>query len=189
MPRVKLFNQEEALTKAMMLFWEKGYNATSLADLINDLGISKGSFYDTFHSKRELFENSFKLYRKSNLDALQALLDTEPVVKNGMRKLFEFNLEQALNDKRRKGCFVANICSELGGADLKIRSQLIDHHELVHKAISGYLKKDGLKKGFNANQIADVYITFLTGINQEVKISDNRKRFLKSIDIMLQLLG
>ena len=60
MPRVKMFNEQEALEKAMLLFWEKGYTATSLNDLTQSMGISKGSFYDTFHGKHDLFEKVFE---------------------------------------------------------------------------------------------------------------------------------
>jgi TetR/AcrR family transcriptional repressor of nem operon len=189
MPRVKLFNEEDALSKAMLLFWEKGYQSTSLTDLTKTLGISKGSFYATFTSKRELFENAFQLYRKSNIEALQTLLASEFNVKSGIEKLFKFSLEEALNDKSRKGCFVANICSELGGRDAEIRSQLKDHHRLMHDSITNYIQKEPQTKGLTASQIADVYITFLTGINQEVKIRSDKQRFLKSIDAMLQFLG
>ena len=55
MPRVKTFDQKEALGKAMELFWEKGYEATSLSDLTTRLNIGKGSFYNTFGSKRQLY--------------------------------------------------------------------------------------------------------------------------------------
>lgn len=188
MPRAKQFDQQKALTKAMVLFWEKGYSATSLSDLTKHLEIGKGSFYDTFHGKRELFNNALALYRKSNIDRLQALLNSESDVKTGIRKLFNFTLEEALNDENRKGCFVANTCSELGGSDAEIRTLLIEHNKIVHKTISNYLLKETLPRGVDAQQLADVFITFLTGINQEIKFKDDKKRILESIEAILRLL-
>lgn len=188
MPRVKLFDQDEALNKAMELFWEKGYASTSLLDLTEHLGISKGSFYDTFYSKRIIFEKAFELYRLSNIEMLTVLFNSEPNVKKGIRKLFEFNLEQAINDSRHKGCFVANTCSELGGSDMEMKTVLTEHHKNLHKSISGYLKKGNFTKDLDIENITDYFITFLTGLNQEVKFKTDKSKILKSIDLVLQVL-
>ncbi len=50
MPRVKLFNDQEVLTKAMNLFWKQGYSATSIKNLTSHLGMDRASLYDTFGS-------------------------------------------------------------------------------------------------------------------------------------------
>ena len=59
MPRTKQFNEEEILKKAMELFWEKGFHATSIQDLVAHLGINRASLYDTFGGKEELFKKAF----------------------------------------------------------------------------------------------------------------------------------
>jgi len=56
MPRVKLFDEKEVLTKAMNLFWKQGYAATSIRDLVNHLGINRASLYGTFGDKEQLFK-------------------------------------------------------------------------------------------------------------------------------------
>ena len=60
MPRVKQFNEDEVLNKAMELFWKKGYNATSMQDIVDYLGINRASLYSTFGGKKNL---SFKCKR------------------------------------------------------------------------------------------------------------------------------
>ena len=62
MGRQKEFDQEEALIKARNLFWDKGYEKTSLNDLLDVMGIHKKSFYDTFGSKKEIFIDALKNY-------------------------------------------------------------------------------------------------------------------------------
>ncbi|WP_460601774.1 helix-turn-helix domain-containing protein, partial [Flexivirga lutea] len=47
MPRVKSFDEKEVLAKAMCLFWKQGYSATSVQDLVSQLGINRASLYDT----------------------------------------------------------------------------------------------------------------------------------------------
>ena len=99
MPRAKSFDRKEALTKAMELFWEKGYASTSLQDLTECMGIGKGSFYATFESKESLFTDTLELYKEINRNEVLALLEAEKDVKQGLRKLLLHNLEQLLDSE------------------------------------------------------------------------------------------
>ena len=58
MSRNKAFNEEEVIDKAVKVFWAKGYEATSMQDLIDAMGIQRGSLYATFGSKQQLFLKS-----------------------------------------------------------------------------------------------------------------------------------
>ncbi len=62
MPRVKEFDPDQALDRAMELFWRKGYEATSVQDLVEHMGINRFSLYDTFGSKHELFMAALDRY-------------------------------------------------------------------------------------------------------------------------------
>ena len=72
MARNKAFEPEERLEKAKCLFWQKGYNATSMQDLVETMGLNRGSIYDTYGDKHSLFlqclqsytEGLFEDYRK-----------------------------------------------------------------------------------------------------------------------------
>jgi len=187
MPRVKMFNEQEALEKAMLLFWEKGYTATSLTDLTQSMGISKGSFYDTFHGKQELFEKVFEIYRVGMLDRLKEILDSETDVKQGMRKLMTFNLEEASKDEQHKGCFAANVCSELGGRDEYMGAILRDHNNSARGIIANYLSQD--PKIQEPEKLAGFFMTVLTGMNQEVKIQRDKNKLLHSMGMSLLVLG
>ncbi|PGX89398.1 TetR family transcriptional regulator, partial [Bacillus cereus] len=57
------FNKEHALNKAMYLFWEKGYDATSISDLIETMGISRSTLYSSFGDKDELFKQVLEQYK------------------------------------------------------------------------------------------------------------------------------
>ncbi|MEM6807425.1 MAG: helix-turn-helix domain-containing protein, partial [Bacteroidota bacterium] len=121
MPRVKSFDKEEALHKAMVLFWEKGYEATSLSDLTAFLGISKSSFYDTFLSKRKLFESCLDRYMEKRLKDFERAFTSEEEVETALKKSLILLLDEMLSDEKRKGCLVANTSAELGGRDALIR--------------------------------------------------------------------
>ena len=74
MPRVKQFNEEQVLEKAMEVFWKKGYNGSSMQELVDGMGINRASIYDTFGSKEELFERAFEIYREKNLARIRNFL-------------------------------------------------------------------------------------------------------------------
>ena len=69
MARTKEFDRIEVLDRATDLFWEKGYESTSMQDLVETMGIGRASLYDTFGSKQELFAEVLERYA----DRLEAL--------------------------------------------------------------------------------------------------------------------
>lgn len=188
MPRVKLFDKEEALEKAMILFWEKGFEATSISDLISFLGISKSSFYDTFGSKRLVFESCLNLYMSKRLTGFETLLHSESDIRVGLTQILTLTLDEMLSDKKSKGCLIANTCAELGGRDELIRNNLLGHHQAIHQLFTEYL--NGVNWNFNISResFVDLLMTFVMGMKQEVKYHADRDRFLNSISNIMSLL-
>ncbi len=66
MARTKDFDEQEVLKKAVCLFWNKGYNATSMQDLVDQLGISRSSLYDTYGDKHTLYLKALEEYQQTN---------------------------------------------------------------------------------------------------------------------------
>ena len=67
MPRAKCFDRNDALEKAMKAFWSRGYEATSMQDLVDCMGINRGSLYNTFGGKHELFLEALDHYGQNSL--------------------------------------------------------------------------------------------------------------------------
>jgi len=139
MPRVKLFNEEETLTKAMNLFWKKGYHATSVQDLVDYLGINRASLYCTYGGKKELFDKAFGKYRKINSEGVAAFLNTRSDVKQGLRSLFETAIDESIADTDNKGCFVVNATTELIPGDEKIQASLQENKKTMEGIYHGFL--------------------------------------------------
>ena len=188
MPAEKQFDQDEALEAAMNLFWKKGYSATSISDLTKELNIGKGSLYGTFHSKRKLFESAMSFYRKTTFERLQLLLKAEKDVRAGIKKVCYANVEKRFADKERRGCFVANTCSELGNMDLEMRDTIAEHNKDVQVLLSKYLTEVKLRQGVSADQLAYVILSFLTGLSQEIKYKEDKNEVLRSVDTLLLLM-
>ena len=188
MPRVKSFDKEEALHKAMMLFWEKGYEATSLSDLTAFLGISKSSFYDTFLGKKKLFESCLDLYMSRRLKDFEKAFASEREVEKALKKSLELLMDEMISDEKRKGCLVANTSAELGGRDEFIRDSLMKHHQAMHKQISTCLSSSKWKYKIKQESFVDLLMTFVMGMKQEVKFHPDRQKFMNSISHILGFL-
>jgi TetR/AcrR family transcriptional repressor of nem operon len=116
MARTKEFDQEQALDAAMNLFWERGYEATSIQELVDATGVQRQSLYDTFGSKHEMFLQSLMRYQALEGHQLSELIKKHP--KGGLeliRAIFESTASQTVCDAR--GCFGANCAAELGNSD------------------------------------------------------------------------
>ncbi len=193
MPRVKLFNEKEVLTKAMHLFWKQGYAATSVQDLVSHLGINRASLYDTFGDKEQLFFKAFELYRETSLDEVVSFLDNQDDIKQGLKLLFEYAIEEALTDKDRKGCFVVNTTTELIPNDDRLTDILNRNKSKFQDVFYQYLKRgrdnNQISKNVNIKSLAFLYYTLYNGLRVVSKVKPQRTELMDSVELALSLLN
>lgn len=103
----------ETLEKAVELFWNKGFHATSMQDLVSHLGINRASLYGTYGDKHGLFKKAIKAYTKSNGEILKNLLEKEEDQITGLRKMFGFISQTPEAFSASPGCFVVNTAVEM----------------------------------------------------------------------------
>ncbi|MAX82346.1 MAG: TetR family transcriptional regulator [Crocinitomicaceae bacterium] len=192
MPRVKLFDENEVLTKAMHLFWKQGYSATSVQDLVTHLGINRASIYDTFGDKEKLFLRAFENYRKTNIKGVSDFFQSEPNVKRGLQKLFERAIDESIVDNDKKGCFVVNTTTELVPGDEKMLNLLVENKKAFEAILYEYLLKgetEGqIKKGKELKSIAVLLFTLYSGLKVVSKVQPNKKELTNSVALTLSLL-
>ena len=113
MPRPKEFNPDDAIEKAMQVFWHKGYEATSMEDLLSAMDLNRGSLYDTFGDKRQLFLKVMDRYCHGFVAEKFSLLDQPGPALPTLRRFIHGMIEGALADPQRRGCLIANTVMEL----------------------------------------------------------------------------
>ena len=113
MPWEKDFDVDVAIGRAMKIFWAKGYEATSISDLVAAMQINKGSLYNAFGSKKKLFTRALLNYDRENQQALLSQLEAmdDPVL--AIRTLFDSVIAESEADSERKGCLLVNTALEL----------------------------------------------------------------------------
>ena len=150
MARTKEFNEDQALDKAIEIFWHKGYNGTSAQDLVNHLGLSRSSLYDTFGDKQKLFVKSLKRYQQQNHEILIELLENAPNIKTAFTDIFKQAVIESLQDRITKGCFMVNSSVELAMHDPEIAKIVHDNQKTVEDIFC-----QAIKKGQDFDQISD----------------------------------
>lgn len=120
MARPRAFDEKHVLNAVREQFWDAGYAATSLEDLMRVSGLGKGSLYAAFGDKRQLFLRALRSYTEDNHASLRDALAAPPRALDALRMLLEAPAEDPLDAGMRRGCLMANSTCELGNADPEV---------------------------------------------------------------------
>ncbi|MDX2160333.1 MAG: TetR family transcriptional regulator [bacterium] len=131
MARPKEFDRTKTVDKALEIFWCKGYEATSVQDLLDAMEINRGSMYDTFHDKYSLYVEALSRYEATEAAPLFAVLNEPMTGRAAIDQFFDTLLDEITHDTKRKGCFVVNTIIELAPHDKAL------HHRVQAILASG----------------------------------------------------
>ncbi|MEU6430212.1 TetR/AcrR family transcriptional regulator [Microbispora sp. NPDC046973] len=113
MARTKEFDPDVVLARALDLFWRRGYEATSMADLVEHLGIGRASLYATFGGKHDLYVKALERYAQTRDPDVVELLSQPGPALPAVRTLIERYTEDSIRDRDRRGCMIVNAAAEL----------------------------------------------------------------------------
>jgi TetR/AcrR family transcriptional repressor of nem operon len=129
------YNPEEVIEKAMLAFWDKGYHATSLADLIEVTGLKPGSIYAAFESKEAFFMTALDHYGKQGAAAVQRMLIESPSHMQGVRRFVHAISEDSIDPESKRSCFLVNTVIELARQNEAARKTARCHLEAIEEHI------------------------------------------------------
>jgi TetR/AcrR family transcriptional repressor of nem operon len=157
MARTKVFDEEVALDRARDVFWTKGYCATSLEDLVSELGISRSSLYDTYTDKHTLYVAALERYKHQTLDQIVATLMKSYPVLPAIEALLEnvvnasgWEASAQSNSSANKGCFIVNSMIEFSGNDADVAAVIEDNNGRFITALEA-----ALERGQKAGEVTD----------------------------------
>lgn len=132
MTRRREFDNEAVLEKAMEVFWKRGYEATSIQDLVECMGVNRGSIYNAFGDKRGLFQAAISYYGDKIVQKAIACLEAPGASKQAIIDYFG---ELATNkDADCRGCLIVNSAVELGIRDPELRCQIAINLQRIEDA-------------------------------------------------------
>src|SRR5690349_6897837 len=168
MARTKEFDPDVALRRALELFWERGYEATSLADLVAHLGIGRASLYATFGDKHALYLAALDRYRRDRDAALIAALGQPGPALPAVRALVTRYAEEAAGEPRRRGCLVVNAAVELMPRDPAVARRVAASWDVLETALAGALTRAAaqgeIPAGRDARALARMLLVLLQGL-------------------------
>lgn len=188
MARTKEFDESTILTKAMNLFWCKGYNATSAQDLVDGLGISRSSLYDTFGDKHNLFLLSLKKYRKEMGGALIEMIENSTNAEKTVKQIIQFVTTETIEDKLQKGCFMVNSTIELAASDKEVAEIVNENMQDIEDAFYRIIKKGQETGQFNSNNSALSLARFLFNTISGIRVASRSKADKKVYDDIVKVV-
>ncbi|MFY0604429.1 MAG: TetR/AcrR family transcriptional regulator [Flavobacteriaceae bacterium] len=166
MPKVETFNREQVLNRVIQLFHKKGYSATSMQDLVDATGLNRSSFYNSFGSKKELYQESLKVYRETAHKSIQKVLIHSENPKIAIRKIFTTN-----QDLKANGCFLSNCTTEMANQDLEIKNFLVNNLEHMQDLFEELVSKGQSEGIINTHKSAKQYAMYLFTSLQGLRIT------------------
>ncbi|HAM10867.1 MAG: hypothetical protein A2X05_18755 [Bacteroidetes bacterium GWE2_41_25] len=170
MSRHKLYNSDEVLEKAMHVFWNNGYENTSVRMLEKEMGINQFSIYSSFSNKHNLFIESLKKYREYvNKNVYADLLKPGARLKDLELFLNRFT-EHKKTGKKYKGCLVVNSTGEINPADDVVSVELNNYYMFIKGMLKTVLSNSIEAGDISADTDIDVYSNFLLGVMQGLSV-------------------
>ena len=193
MPRHKEFDPDDAAQEAMEAFWERGYAATSVNDLLAEMGLNRGSLYGTFGDKKQLFLAALDRYEAQRGDELRKMLEKPGSAKSALVDFIHMAAACCTSDEGRRGCLAGKAAMELAPHDGDIADWLKKFHrrntDLVARTIARAQQQGEVKTSLDPRAAARFLLNALGGLRllgtmspSESEVADVVKLTLKVLD-------
>ncbi len=192
MARTKDFDENEVLTRAMNLFWSRGYNATSMEDLVSGLGISRSSLYDTYTDKHSLFVKALENYQHISFTKIQEIAGQPGSAKEKLTNLIELATGDLLADKQKKGCFMVNASVEVAPHDKEVNKLVCKNdrqmEEIFYQVIQQGQQTGEIKNPQDAKTLAKFLFNTVKGLQVTAKSISDKAAFDEIIALAISTL-
>jgi AcrR family transcriptional regulator len=192
MGRIRQFDERQALLAAMLVFWEKGYEGTSIQDLEDAMGMKRTSIYNAFGNKHRIFQRVMACYKESVMAELFTAMDAVPDIREGTRRLLNAALDIHFDEDNPGGCLVVLSVLESDQLDEQSRTQMQQTIHELKSALQTRLtraKKAGeLPPDLDSAATATTIATTMTGMMVMGKANFSQAALKKTIDQVVSLL-
>ena len=186
MPRPPEFDRSKALDRALALFWRRGYQATSLADLLAAMDIGRSSFYAAFTDKRTLYVECMDLFAARMMALLERTRAERPPV-DVLQGFLERNFVGARGARPDWGCMLVNSVLEMAGVDEDLVARASAHLTTLQRFFQACLREAGATPA-QAEELAAMLMLF----NEGIRVSSRRRvpdaQHLRTIDATFRLI-
>jgi len=161
MARPASFDREQVLGRATETFWENGYCATSISQLVEATQLQPGSLYAAFDSKQGLFLAALDHYAQQSLKRLRGVLAEAADPLEGIRRFFALLARDSGNAKRIRGCLLVNTVLEVGRHNPEVQARVKAHLAEIEGAFQGALEEAQAQGQLGPDESPDALASFL----------------------------
>ena len=189
--RPREFDIEEATRDAMEVFWQHGFHATSLPDLIEGMGLTRGSIYKAYEDKRSIYLAALDAFTEVRLDRLTKLLSKSDK-RAAIREVFKLAAKEASATTGQKGSFSTAALIEMVPADPEVEERLSDYYGSVENLLAQAIetgKRDGtVHSTMPSGTIARLLVCTMEGMTVLGKLGPAERSTQKFINSVLAFL-
>jgi TetR/AcrR family transcriptional repressor of nem operon len=193
MGRLKQFEKEEALHKSMTLFWSKGYEHTSLKDLLAEMDILNGSFYNTFGNKKNLFIETLEFYGREITAKRADVFEQHDTFKKGIRAFFKKIFASYKDPNCPKGCLLSNSISPelINDPELFkfIQDEITGFEKFFEIQIQKAMDRGEIISSINSKTYSSLIVTYIQGLMRLNNLQVPVAKMNKQTEVYLNSLG
>jgi TetR/AcrR family transcriptional repressor of nem operon len=192
MARPREFEEETVLDAAMECFWNRGYDATSIRDLVEKTGITQASLYNAFGDKRALYRRTLDRYVESSIaDRLERCEELPP--HDAIRAFFDEIVTRSLEDRDRKGCMLVNAALEVAPHDPGFRhivAEVLARIEaFFHQCVITGQADGTISASLSAQELSRHLLGVLLGVRVLARVHADRALLEGVVSPAIALLG
>jgi TetR/AcrR family transcriptional repressor of nem operon len=139
------FDRQKIIDKSIELFWQNGFNASSMQQVVKTTGLKPGSIYLAFGNKEGLYREALERYAKRSIDRIHELMATSPSVGKAICTFFEQRVEEAMK-KNYSSCFLVKTRLELASQKNELHHLASAKLDEIEAIFESYLAKEYGKK-------------------------------------------
>ncbi|AEF89900.1 regulatory protein TetR [Delftia sp. Cs1-4] len=190
--RPREFDRDQALERAMLAFWRRGYEGTSMADLVQALGIASARIYAAFGSKQDLFREAVQRYEAGDGGFADRAMAQEPRVRDALARVLRDAVVTYTDDAHPLGCMVVTAATNCAEENEAVAAWLAEHRRQRTQSLIDRLQhaldEGELRAGTDVQALGDFYATQLHGISVQARDGVPRQRLLAAVQTALLLL-
>ncbi|MEK3670185.1 TetR/AcrR family transcriptional regulator [Paenibacillus sp. FSL R10-2771] len=190
MARSKEFDIDDVLLKAMNIFWQQGYEKTSMQDLVTGMGIHKRSMYDTFGDKHTLYIKALERFAAINASRMEGRIESISSAKAAITLLFEATIHRSEDEP--KGCLLVNTAVELSNHDpeaaTKANDAFLNTEHLIERLIRHGQASGEISGRHEASALAAYLHNALVGLRVMVKATRDIDKLQTIVNTTLAVL-
>lgn len=178
--RPQCFDEQEVLHKAMLLFWQYGYEATSISDLTKALNLTAPSLYRSFGDKQQLFQRCLEYYLANEACVIDRIFSDAKTAKVAIELFLYENVKRLVQENKPTGCMLLvstmNCSEQHSDLQEEIKQKRMTVKEKIYQRLLQGQQAGEISENASIQEITDFYTTVLQGMTFQARDGVGREQ-------------